>query len=203
MTVAAPRARRGAVAAALVFFLTGVARCFADVGAWRADVPCGRLLDMPRAVTRPGCAAAACVMAGDDEVCTCKDASSGDLRLTVARSGREVASWPVEPMLGEPTAFRVTRADLDGDAHDELVVGVLDVVSNGMAVQSWTSCVLDGRDPSRPRACVASDDVPFLSLPTRAPRGTKSARSCRLRPRSCRYSSLASSAGRRATCSGV
>jgi hypothetical protein len=57
---------------------------------------------------------------------------------------------------------------------------MLDVVSNGMAVQSWTTCVLDGSDPSRPRACVATDDVPFLSLPTRASRTAKDARACQL-----------------------
>jgi hypothetical protein len=152
----------------------------AEVRAWRRDVPCGRVLDAPRAVAKPGCAAAACVASAADEVCVCKDATSGDLRLGVARGDRAVTSWPVEPMLGEPTAFRVTRADLDGDGRDELIVAVLDVVSNGMAVQSWTTCVLDGRDSSRPRACVATDDVPFLTLPTRAPRAAKGARTCRL-----------------------
>jgi hypothetical protein len=169
-------------AALMAFCSTDAARAReqSDGGAWRSDVPCGRLLDAPRPVTKPGCTVAACVASGDDEVCTCKDATSGDLRLAVTRGGREVQAWPVEPMLGEPSAFRVTRADLDGDAHDELVVAVPDVVSNGMAVQSWTTCVLDGRDPSRPRACVATDDVPFLSLPTRASRAAQGARVCRL-----------------------
>lgn len=148
---------------------------------WRADEPCGRLLDAPRAAARPGCAAAACVaVSGELHVCTCKDAATGDLRLDVARDERVLASWPVEPMLGETTAFRVTRADLDGDGRDEWLVALLDTVSNGMAVQSWTTCVLDGRDPARPRACVATDDVPFLSLPTQVEHGAKASRACRL-----------------------
>jgi hypothetical protein len=148
---------------------------------WRDDMPCGQLLDAPRPLAKHGCSAAACVeLREGSRVCSCKDAGTDEQRLAVERGGVEVASWPVEPMLGESTAFRVMRADLDADGHDDWLVAVLDTVSNGMAVQSWTTCVLDGRDPSRRRACVATDDVPFFSLPTRAPHGAKGARVCRL-----------------------
>ena len=58
------------------------------------------------------------------------------------------------------------------------MISVLDAVSNGMAVQSWTTCVLDARDPSRARACVPANDVPFLSMPAGPPRGAKKV--CRL-----------------------
>ena len=173
------RSVRGAGAiAALALLLGGRDACAAGDG-WRADVPCGRLLDAPHAASKPGCAAAACVdPARGSEVCACKDAPGGDLRLSITRDGKPSAAWAIEPMLGEVTAFRVALADLDGDAHDELVISVLDVVSNGMAVQSWTTCVLDGRDPSRARACVPANDVPLLSMPTGPPRGAKKV--CRL-----------------------
>lgn len=162
--------RAGAVAVLAGLLAGGQASAAGD--AWRADVPFGRTLDAPHTAARPGCAAAACVALLDGgDVCACKDAATGDLRLVVARAGTEHVAWPIEPMLGEVTAFRVALADLDGDERDELVISVLDMVSNGMAVQSWTTCVLDGRDPSRPRACVATDDVPFFSLPTRAAHG--------------------------------
>ena len=118
----------GTGAAIVALVLAREARA-AEHAAWRADVPCGRFLETPRATARPGCAAAACVPApGGDEVCTCKDADDGALRLVVARHGAEGAAWPIEPMLGETTAFRVTLADLDGDARDELIVSVLDAL---------------------------------------------------------------------------
>lgn len=109
----------------------------------------------------------------------------GTVRLASLRDGREQRAWTADPMLGETSAFRVARADLDGDGRDELVVGILDGVSNGMAVQSWTVCALEdgadtsGEGPARrldPRACVAADDFPFFSLPTHAP----GERGCRL-----------------------
>lgn len=165
------------VATALVLLAVAQEVTAADA-AWRADVACGRVLEAPRASRKPGCTEAACVVADGDEACVCKDAGSGALRIALTRRGREMAAWPVDPMLGETTAFRVVLADLDRDGHDDLVISVLDVVSNGMAVQSWTTCVLDGRDPSRARACVPANDVPFLSMPTRPPRGGK--RDCRL-----------------------
>ncbi|MFN8599856.1 MAG: hypothetical protein U0842_05260 [Candidatus Binatia bacterium] len=169
--------RRACVAAALGCLLAG-GPAFAAGDAWRADLPCGRVLDAPHAASKQACAAAACVALPDGgEVCTCKGATDGDLRISVVRGGAE-APWPIEPMLGEVTAFRVALADLDGDAHDELVISVLDAVSNGMAVQSWTTCVLDARDPSRARACVPANDVPFLSMPAGPPRGAKKV--CRL-----------------------
>ena len=165
--------------AALALLLLGAPATWAASEGWRADVPCGRVLDAPREASRPGCAAAACAdVPGGTNVCACKEAATGDLHLAVVRGGAEVQAWPVEPMLGEVAAFRVALADLDGDAHDELIVSVLDAVSNGMAVQSWTICVLDGRDPSRARACVPANDVPFLSMPTRPARGAQ--RACRL-----------------------
>lgn len=171
--------RSAALATAGLLVLLGAARgASAAADAWRGDVPCGRVLEAPREVARPGCAGAACIAAPDaTEVCACKEAS-GDLRLAVTRPGAEVARWPIEPMLGEVTAFRVALADLDRDGHEELVVSVLDEVSNGMAVQSWTTCVLDGRDPSRARACVPANDVPFLSMATRPARAAKT--DCRL-----------------------
>jgi hypothetical protein len=79
-------------------------------------------------------------------------------------------------MLGDAGAFRVARADLDGDGRDELLVATLASVSNGMAVQSWSVCVVADDASSRPPTCVPADDFPFLSMAVRA----RGARGCRL-----------------------
>jgi len=160
---------------------------------WRRDEPCGLLLAAPQPVARDGCAGAHCVAIDDArEVCVCKPAADGTgdtMRVSVRNGGREIGGWPVEPMLGDAGAFRVARADLDGDRRDELLVAILTSVSNGMAVQSWSVCGVgsemttpaargDTRRRTRRRApsCVAADDFPFLTMAVR----TRGARGCRL-----------------------
>lgn len=163
------RLRRGFVVVALAL-LAGPAAAGAD-DAWRGDAPCGRLLAAPEPAVRAGCPDAHCVAAPDAaEVCSCAplpDARDGALRIAVRANGAEPQGWPIEPMLGDGGAFRVVLADLDGDGGDELVVGILTSVSNGMAVQAWSLCVVGGGARAGAPPCVALDDFPFLSMTTR------------------------------------
>jgi len=146
---------------------------------WRRDEPCGVLLPPPEPATRDGCARGHCVADGDArEVCVCAPPADDDgaFRASVRDDGRETAGWPIEPMLGDSGAFRVARADLDGDARDELLVAILTSVSNGMAVQAWSVCVVAPELTTRPPSCVAADDFPFLTMAVRA----RGERGCRL-----------------------
>ena len=102
------------------------------------------------------------------------DAPDG-VRFTLRGAGAAEQSWNAEPLLGDTGSFRVQLADLDGDGRDEIVVGTIDSVSNGMAVQYWSLCVIDGRRPGPAPSCVALDDFPFFGMLTRAP----GARGCR------------------------
>jgi hypothetical protein len=77
-------------------------------------------------------------------------------------------TWRTEPLLGDTSSFRVTLADLDGEGRDEVMVGTIDQVSNGMAVQYWSLCVLDARRADAQPPCVALEDHPFYGMATRA-----------------------------------
>lgn len=173
----------GLGAGALLFLGAGAATSSsaspAEANDWRRDEPCGALLAPPQPVARDGCAGAHCVAVADArEICVCAPpvGDDGSFRATVRDGGREVTGWPVEPMLGDAGAFRVGRADLDADGRDELLVASLSSVSNGMAVQSWSVCVLAGDASTRAPVCVPADDFPFLTMAVRA----RGARGCRL-----------------------
>lgn len=170
------RAARRCLVAATLVLLAGPA--VAD-DVWRSDVPCGRLLGAPEPGVRDGCADARCVAAAEaTEVCSCgprPEDRDGAPRISVRAAGAERQGWAIEPMLGDGGAFRVALADLDGDWRDELLVGTLETVSNGMAVQSWSLCVVAAGVPPRAPSCVAVDDFPFLGMATRG-RGERGCR---------------------------
>lgn len=85
----------------------------------------------------------ACVERGDERVCRITVADDGAGAVVVTRGGRETARWraPVPGLYQDVRAFRIGRT---------LVVGVLDAVSNGLGVSTWTLHVLfpDARQPA-------------------------------------------------------
>lgn len=157
--------------AAAALALTLLAAAPARASSWR-DVPCGEVLAAPQPATRDGCAQAHCSATPDGaELCACRPSTAGEsgVRFTLSRGGVEERRWTAEPMFGDSGAFRASHGDLDGDGRDELVVATLRAVSNGMAVQYWSLCVLDGARPTTPPACIELEDYPFFSQLTRQP----------------------------------
>lgn len=79
---------------------------------------------------------AVCTQAETVRVCRQPDGGVG--RVVVMRSGRETLRWSA----GDPALFhdlRVFRL-----AEDRFLVAVLDAVSNGIAISTWTLTVTDG-----------------------------------------------------------
>jgi len=110
-----------------------------------------RKLPEPVGTSRHGCVSVGCVDLRDSEkVCECSR-EDGSVGLTLQARDRVVNEWngDVPGPIGT-NSFTALVGDLDADGKDEIIVVNLQVVSNGMAVQTYGVAILDGRDRRRP-----------------------------------------------------
>ena len=142
---------------------------------WRDDAPCGRQLPVEK-TQKPGCElAVAAQLPGGVEFSVCRARQSmqtGEMQASLQRGGQLLRQWTVsiippalldgdnEPDSGFPV--RVDALDLNGDGQEEILLAVMNNLSLGMTVSSWSIWVFDGTGLSQP---IKTQEYGALSFP--------------------------------------
>ncbi len=100
-------------------------------------------LPVPAQARVEGCVRSSCTELGELRACKCL--TDEGTFVAVSLHGRKVGAVSVNAYLGQTDDFEVSRGDLDGDGHAEVVVASRDSTSDGVAISRWTIAILDGR----------------------------------------------------------
>jgi hypothetical protein len=134
---------------------------------WRNDDICGRRLPAPVEVEIRGCEKASCTqISGRSRICACLPTSESDEgNIFIEKSGKVLVRWNARLFtFSDEPIFRVDAADLRRDGKEELVVGAMETVSNGMGRQYWTVWAVSEATISNP---IAVEDYGIFGFLTR------------------------------------
>jgi hypothetical protein len=139
-----------------------------DFQLWRKDVACGHKLPEAERVAISGFEKSYCIqISKSSRICAgMKTPDSVVAQIFYERDGSIIQQWdaPIDTFLSE-SGLRVDTINMTGDGEGELIVGLMNSQSMGIAIQQWTIWAITGNTVSKP---VKVDDYGIMSFLTKS-----------------------------------